>query len=213
MKEEAEADVYPKRLRKRRGKKRVDGMSTADVTNIHWYGLAVRAGSEFPVEAALEARGLVAIAPQYRVWRRVNRYVQRKYLETFPVMPRYVFVGFPPPWPSATDEAVELHAICRDITLVQGVLGSGARPLRMIGKHVADLLVRCGDMVAPDEQRHMRTHHEFGAGQEAMIIGGPFAGRIVEVAEINGEIATVLLPLFGAVHEQSIPLAKLDGAH
>ena len=77
MVKKEEAVIYPRRLRKRRGRKRVDGMSPADVADVHWYGVAVRAGAEFPVEAALEARGLVAIAQIETVGRTAGLVVRK----------------------------------------------------------------------------------------------------------------------------------------
>jgi transcription antitermination factor NusG len=160
----------------------------------------VRAGEEFAVEAILERRGFVAIVPMIKQYRRVNRYVKRKHQVSYPLIARYVLVGFdgPAPW----------HEVF-DISMVQSVVGVGDVPQKMQGRKVAKFLVDLGEVVAPEAQQHMRTHQEFEEGDDVEIIGGVFDGHVVRVHKIEGSAAQVLLPLFGSVQEVPVPLANL----
>lgn len=174
--------------------------SVAELSALNWFAIMVRAGEEFAVEAILDRRGLVAVVPKIRQWRRVNRYVKRKHEVSFPLIARYVLVGFdgPPQWNRVFD-----------LSMVHAVVGVGEVPWRMNGRVVARFLAECGEVTVPGAQRHMRTHHEFAEGDAVEIVGGAFDGQVVTVDLIEGDAARVLLPLFGAVQEVSLPLANL----
>lgn len=175
-------------------------MPVAELAALNWFAIMVRAGEEFAVEAILDRRGLVAVVPMIRQWRRVNRYVKRKHEVSFPLIARYVLVGFdgPPQWGRVFD-----------LSMVQAVVGVGEVPWRMDGRRLARFLVECGEVTVPGAQQHMRTHHEFGEGDAVEIVGGAFDGQVVRVERIEGDAARVLLPLFGAVQEVAMPLANL----
>jgi len=175
-------------------------LSVAELGALNWYAVMVRAGEEFAVEAILERRGMIAIVPMIRQWRRVNRFVKRKQQVSYPLIARYVLVGFdgPPQW-----------ARVFDISMVQAVVGVGEVPLVMQGRKVARFLVELGEVTAPEAQKYMQTHHEFEVGDSVEIIGGAFDGQVVTVDRIDGNAAQVLLPLFGSVQGVNVPLANL----
>lgn len=147
-------------------------MPVSELRELNWYAVMVRAGQEFAVEALLERRGIVAIVPMITQWRRVNRFVKRKHQVSYPLVARYVLVGFdgPPRWDRVFD-----------LTMVHSVVGVGEVPWRMQGRMVAKFLLELGEVRAPDEQRHMATHREFAAGDEVEVIGTAYDGHVVRV--------------------------------
>ncbi|MBI4921869.1 MAG: hypothetical protein HY834_08975 [Devosia nanyangense] len=202
----------PRRLVPKRG---VAGLSMAVLGGLNWYAVMVKAGSEFPVARQLEARaGLVAVVPVRREWRRVNRYVKRKHEVRYPLLARYVFVGFGHGVASSyADEVRGLAQLMRELTLLQSVVGMDGLPRRMEALKVARFLNDLGEVVAPVAHRHMPTHGEFAAGDDVQIMSGPFEGQIVRVHAISGPDAHVLLPLFGDAEQNvRVPLANLERA-
>lgn len=179
-----------------------------ELARLYWYAIMVRAGCEGSVEALLERRGFLAVVPVRTVWRRVNRYVQRKTKVSFAIAPRYVFIGFDarqfergmPPWGKVFS-----------ISMVQSVVGVGETPWRMDGRKVARFLRQYMETEAPDAEQHMRTHREFGEGDMVQVVQGSLTGFTVRVHRIEGAVAKVLVPLFGkAEQELALPLANLE---
>lgn len=182
------------------------------LAQLHWYGITTRSGAEFVVEAMLERSGLVAIVPAQRVFRRVNRYVRRKHEVIYPLLPRYVLIGFDakgspdyaPPW---RQKVYDLPIPVLPVGIEPGV------PWRMDGLKVAAFLKLNGQIKAADAERYMRTHKEFAEGDLVNIVEGGFAGHSGRVHVISGAVAKVLLPLFGSAGQDvPIPLANLERA-
>lgn len=176
---------------------------------LHWYGVMTRPGAEFAVEAMLERAGFVALVPAQSVYRRVNRYVKRKSRVSYPLLPRYVLIGFEakgradfePPWRRVLDVPIPVHPVGIEQEL----------PWRMDGTKVAAFLKANGFITAADAERFMRTHKEFAEGDMVDIAEGPFRGHRGRVHVISGREAKVLLPLFGnAEHPVAIALANLE---
>jgi transcription antitermination factor NusG len=187
-----------------------------DLAALSWYGITTRAGAEFAVEAMLERSGLVALVPMRKVFRKVNRYAKRKQAVAFPIMPRYVIIGFAMSemvWSTATGQ-FEAPWRQRVLDLPIPVVPVGIEeetPWRMDGVKVAEFLKRNGQITAADVERYMRTHGEFGEGDTVDIIEGPFSGYSGKVHVISGAEAKVLLPLFGnAEQDVRVPLANLE---
>lgn len=183
---------------------------------LHWYGVTTRPGVEFAVEAMLENSGLVALVPMQRVFRKVNRYTKRKVSVPFPIMARYVIIGFRETelvW-SGDTRAFEPPWRQRVLDLpirVQPVGIEAQQPWRMDGRKVAEFLKRNGQITAADIERYMRTHKEFAEGDMVDIVEGPFSGYSGRVHLISGAEAKVLLPLFGSAGQDvPIPLANLE---
>lgn len=207
------------RIRKRRASRAAAYWPERHLALLHWYAVLCRAGTEFAVEAILEATGFVAIVPMHTEYRRVNRYVKRKHGVSYPVAPRYVLVGFNeaqlrggvrdkkgrlrggiPPW----------HMLFR-ISMVHSVVGVDGAPMEMLSDQTARFIRAHGHREAPAEQRHMRTGREFKAGDMVEVVEGSLAGMTIRVHAIEGDKAKVLLPLFGkAEQEFKLPLANLE---
>lgn len=207
------------RVRKRRAARAATFWPERVLATLHWYAVLCRAGTEFAVEALLEARGFVAIVPMQTEYRHVNRYVRRKHQVSYPVAPRYVLIGF---------NETQLRGGARNkhgrlvgarapwhevfsITMVQSVVGVDGYPMPMLAKETARFVRAHGYHEAPKEQQHMRTGREFRAGDMVEVVEGSLAGMTVRVHAIVGDKARVLLPLFGkAEQEIGLPLANLE---
>ncbi len=195
----------------------LETMTVAELAALHWYALMTAPQAEFAVEANLEQRGLVAVVPKVTRYRRVNHYAKQKTEISFPLVARYVFVGFDaggdagfvPPW----------HRVF-ELTMVKSVVGAEGRPWRMHGGQVATFLRHNGVTQSPEAERHMRSGKEFGEGDMVDIVDGAFRGFTVKVHAIEGAEAKVLLPLFGGqdggtdetAHLVPVPLGYLERA-
>lgn len=187
--------------------------------DLHWFALRVAPQKEYHAKLILESRGVECFVPTQQLYRRLNRYVRPKVLRNFPVLPGYVFAGFhapSPPW---------LHIFA--IRPIKGVVGRDGKPWCLnsgvfTGKIAADNPTvkfatflsshADGDLMvkAPPEQRHMRTHREFAVGDMVQIMEGPFDGQFVQVSEITGKSAKVLMMLFGQQHDVAVRLECLE---
>lgn len=186
-----------------RGKRTWRTMTFGQLAVLGWYALEVKAGTEFVVEALLERRGLVAVVPMRSSWRRLNRYVQRKVRDEHPLAPRYVFVGFEDRGRPAWEKVF-------DITMVRAAIGFDGRPWPLGGVEVALFLIRNMDHSVPDAWQYMRKGKEFDVGDLVDVVAGEHEGKQVRVRAIEGDVARVLLPLFGK--RAKLPLANLERA-
>ncbi len=179
-----------------------DLVTTVDV-QLDWYAFVTAPQKEYTCAHILRRRGIATFIPTETRWRSTNRYTKSRNLKeemAFPVVPRHLFAGFPagtmPPW-----------YWLGDFPLILGVIGHKGRP------HKANRAQFCkfapvyanGSLRAPPEQRHMRTREEFGVGDNVEILDGPFRDHQVRVIEINGNMATVVLQLFGT--DRQVPMA------
>ncbi len=144
---------------------------------------------EFVGKMILERRGFNVFLPTKKVYRRKNKYSREKHLVKFPLMVGWMFVG----WPADQDKWHELFKL-RMVSSVAGVQG---RPFQIPQSVMNDLFKRFGYR-APDQERFMRTHHEFKVGDDVRVIGGPFDGQVVQVTELEGPKARVLMEFFGS---------------
>jgi len=188
-----------------------------------WFLLLVRPGKEFVVRDMLVRRGLDALAPATRVFRRLNRYVRGKVDRDYPLMPGYVLVGFPAEGPMAwgrvfpplgdVEVAEDRHLWrLRGEKLVRAVMGRKGLPDPVNPRRLAQFMVGIGgDLVAPTSHRYMRTHREFACGDMVDVTDGPWRGHVARVESISGEVARLILPLFGIDDmEVPVPLDQLE---
>lgn len=174
-------------------------------TKFHWFALRVPPQKEFVAREILRRKGVATFLPVERVWRRRNKYTKIKELRQFPLMPRYVFTGFPKRVPIWFDVFA--------LPVITGVVGINGEPkvLDELGmERIMKLYENAID--APKEQKWMPTHREFSAGDPVQIMGGPFDGMTVPVVEIVGAHAKVLIALFNGETPVNIPLEQLYAA-
>jgi len=191
-----------------------------DPAGLFWYAFLVPAQKEYTAAHILTRRGAVTYVPTHTRFRRRNRYAKRKEEFAFPVAPRYVFAGFrhPPEW-----------YWLFQLPLILAVVGINGTPKSMLNNKLAEFMGATPNgklklaegersievegrrpLRAPKEQRHMRTHREFKAGDEVDIVDGAYRDRKVIVREITGHMAKILMPLFGAEREVEVPLENLE---
>jgi transcription antitermination factor NusG len=157
----------------------------------------------FVPELILRRAGFEVFLPVRQEWRRKNRYSPDKHLVSFPAMADWLFVG----WPVGQDRWHELM----DIDVVQGVAGYGGRPLR-IGTGAMAKLFRtfAGGLVAPDNQKFMRSNWEYNEGDRVRVACGVLDGQEVEVIGVDGGQARVMIRFFGGSYEAMIHAGALE---
>lgn len=199
-------------------------LSAIDPANLNWCAFTVPAQREYLAAYFLRTVvGATTYVPTETRWRRHNRHSRAKDEIAFPVAPRYVWAGFAgePPWWDISQ-----------IPMISGVVGIQGKAALFGGKTFdkfvatipnGELRVGNGErrvyingrgvFRAPREQRHMRTHKEFGIGDLVVVTTGPFADMKFKVENIRGKNATVLMPMLldGGLREVSIPLGVLEG--
>jgi transcription antitermination factor NusG len=170
---------------------------------LHWYALLVPPQKEFIAQRILHAKGLPTFVPVERKWRRKNKFTKTKELKTYALAPRYVFIGF------RLGERLWFDLF--NMHVISGVVGLHGVPKEIPNEAMVSLISRYANgLVAPDVQRFMRTRREFKAGDKVEIVEGPFAGHKVNVQEIVGSKATIVLELFGTEKNVSVGLDILE---
>ena len=170
---------------------------------LHWYALQTAPQQEWKAHVALGAINVPALLPSKSRWRRENRYQKAKKRIRYALIPRLLFVGFPP-GRERFREVLVGH-------IAQSVIGVAGVPAAIQGRSLAAWLRQVGaETEAPKEQRHMRTGAEFAVGDKAMVIDGALEGRIVDVKSIRGSSARVLADWMLAVREIEVPTMMLE---
>lgn len=169
-----------------------------------WYVVFVMTGKEYLTQRMLSNWGASVYLPLCRKWRRLNRYTRDKTKIAYPAVAGSLFVGFERGQERWFD-------IFRSISSVYGVLGIDGRPVTVDGGRLETFIQenRFRFNVAGEEQ-FMRTYHEFQIGDRVQIVDGPFDGHIVDVKDIKGRNAYILIDLFGTTQDVAISLDKLE---
>lgn len=179
--------------------------ATEAATQFHWYALRVPPQKEFVAREILKRKGVATFLPVERVWRRRNKYTKEKELRQFPLMPRYVFTGFPKRIPIWFDVFA--------LPVITGVVGVNGDPQVLDEIGMARIMKLYENAIdAPKFEKHMATHKEFAIDDSVQILGGPFDGLIVPVVSLFGAHAKVLISLFGGDMPVEIPIERLVAA-
>ncbi|MEO1974911.1 MAG: transcription termination/antitermination NusG family protein [Paracoccaceae bacterium] len=144
----------------------------------------------FVPELLARRAGFEVFLPVRKDWRRRNQFSPERKLQSFPLMPGWMFVG----WPAGENRWQDLMAL----DIVAGVMGTGGRPLRISEQKMTGLMRQWGGgRLAPGLKRYMRVGHEFEAGDVMQIAYGPFEGMPAKVVDIDGAETRVLVDIFG----------------
>lgn len=172
------------------------------VEKLDWYALTVPPQKEFAAQEIMRRRGFTTFCPFESLWRKKSRYTKEKELRHFPVMPRYLFVGF--------DHEPSWYEIFR-IPLIVSVVGLEGEPARLtnMARFVSNF--RNG-LRRPEAEKHMQTHREYKIGDTALIMRGPLVDRLVKVEEITDGHAFFRLEMFGTERRLSLPVGNLEAA-
>lgn len=171
--------------------------------DIVWYVVFVMSGKEFVAQTILRKWGASAYLPLRVRWRKHNHRHRMKSRIAYPAVPRCVFVGLP--------RGHENWYGLFELNTLQGVLSIGGEPAVLR----TDLLRRFIDdnrsrFEVPDEHRFMPSNREYEIGDQVRIIEGPFEGHTVEVTDMVGPNALILIDLLGAQQKMKIPLDRLE---
>lgn len=172
--------------------------------SLNWYALVVPPGAEFRAETALKRRGYSVFVPHEWKWRRVSRYAKRRVSKPYPILVRYVFIGFEgsPPW--ATIENIE------GVRGQARLVAFSGRPARLDPDDVSYLMRLCGESV-PGRQTP-NPHKGLKAGDAAQIVSGPLQGQIVRIEKLDAKRAQAYFGMLGSMRTIEISLANLEAA-
>ena len=173
-----------------------------EAQNKDWYALLVPPQREFNAQDILKRHGVTTFVPFESKWRFSHQHTRHKSLKNYPLMPRYVFAGFPEGEPVPWWYILELDAIT-------GVVGLRGMPLKIYG--VGEMMGRFKNgLKRPEVEKHMRSGKEYRAGEEAIILDPRFRERVIVVDEIRGNHAFFKLELFNGVHQIRLPVGSLE---
>lgn len=179
-----------------------NGRASPLVENLDWYALTVPPQKEFAAQEIMRRRGFTSFCPFESLWRKKSRYTKEKELRHFPVMPRYLFVGF--------DRHPSWYDIFR-IPLIVSVVGLEGKPATLANMPRFVSNFRNG-LRRPDAEKHMQTHREYAIGDTAIVVEGPLVDRLVKVDDIADGHAFFKLEMFGAERKLSVPVGNLVAA-
>lgn len=202
-------------------------MSGINISGHHWFLLLARPNRVFKAAAALQDRGLVTALPyDWRSRRRGSRHC--KSVLRFPLaqLGPYLMTGFETPIP-AWRRLFEDPVLAPLLSGVVSVTSDGL-PTPIPAKEIFKQQVRHGTGLyelppksaiyeIEDQQLHVGDEVKVGQwrrwsrGQEEFDEGG-FAGKVVTIKEIRGDMAKVLLPMFGIDMVVPVPLERLAAA-
>ena len=161
---------------------------------------------EFVIETLLRQRGFAVFLPTKKVWRRKSKYTPKKWLVSYPLLVGWVFVG----WPLHQRRWADLFkvSLVHEVASVEGI------PFMIPQPTVEDMFKRWGGpkTQAPERERFMRTHYEFNVGDHARVVEGPFDGQTIEVVDLRGAKAKVILEFLGEMREIEIDTQFLEVA-
>lgn len=172
---------------------------------LEWYALRTPPQKEFVAQEILTQRGLVTFCPQDKRWSRPNRFTKLKTLKPYPVVNRYVFVGF--------RSGAPLWFNLFQLPCIQGCVGINGRPMKLDHAAMERLLrVYPNGIQRPTKEDYQSAQAEYKTGDMVRICEGPFDGMVVPVIHLKGNEAIVFMELFGSRHEVKINVDMLDAA-
>lgn len=172
------------------------------VEGLDWYALTVPPQKEFAAQEIMKRRGFTTFCPFESLWRRKSKYTNEKELRHFPLMPRYLFVGF--------DDHPSWFDVFQ-IPLIVSVVGLEGVPAKLGNMQRFVSNFRNG-LRRPDAERHMKTHREYKVGDTVLVVEGPLADRLVKVEDISHGHAFFKMEMFGTEYRLSLPVGKLEAA-
>jgi len=168
-----------------------------------WHILRVEPQQETTARKILGGFGVDTIVPMAEKMRRVNRYKNAKVAKRYPVLVGYVIAGF--------DSEPNWFEIL-SFRFVSGVIGVNGHPAEIKGRSQHELsqylgnLEKRGVITARPEEAFMVSGREFEVGDTVEFIGGGFDMMQVEVSQIKGTQATIILDILGVARDVEVSL-------
>jgi transcription antitermination factor NusG len=158
---------------------------------------------DFPIAEIMRRRGLTPFIPTESIFIRNDRYyLGNKRRVQRALIPGLVFLHLEEPvnwlWISG-------------IPMVHGIFGFRGVPYRFARDGIERLVAISDDLRQPDYYRPMPTRRAYQVGDQVIDLSGLIEGTI-EVAEIKGEMARVLVPFFGHLREVTTRASSLAKA-
>lgn len=195
-----------------------------------WYALQITPQKELVGQEIMRRQGFMTYVPVEYRWRKKNRYTRDKQKRVFPLLPRYLFIGFDPDQVSffapflrpesrayqKGDEAVTERRIFNVFALpiVTGCVGVADEPRQLVTDQVVKFVNRYPDgLQRPKEEKYMRTGKEFKTGDMVRVAEGPMRDFVVPVVSINAKTGRgkILATMLGMQTELDIALTDLEG--
>lgn len=171
-----------------------------------WYVVFVIAGREYIVQKVLKHWGAQVYLPLCTKWRRVNRFKREKERIAYPAIAGSMFVGFP-------NDNVDWFGMFTEVQSVYGVLGVDGKPFAIPGARLSQFVAdNRFKLNAAEEEKFMRTYHEFAVGDLVSVVEGPFSGHVAKVEKIDGERAYMLIKLLGGIQHVGFPIDFVEKA-
>jgi transcription antitermination factor NusG len=151
--------------------------------------------------------GFAVFVPAKTEWRFANEIARgrkKKTEQSFPLMPRYVFLGMNDTWTPGWYGVVRFN-------VVTSIIGFGGIPYEIPNKPIWDLMRKhnSGRFRAPRAHRFMQTSREFEVGDQIITEDGLFEGK---VTEIKPPMARIFVDILGGYHEINVHLDRLVAA-
>lgn len=202
-------------------------MSGIDISSHHWFLLIARPNRVFKAATVLQDRGLVTALPFEWRSRRRARHCKSVLRFPLPQLGPYLMTGFRDPRPhfrellddrilepllagvvSVTSDGLPTPIRSKEIWRQQ--VRHGASLFELPPKSVIDQ-IEDQQLQAGDQARVGRWFEGWAPGEKKFDPGG-FAGKVVTIDQIEGDMAKVLLPMFGSEYRAAVPLEHLAAA-
>jgi len=180
-----------------------------DFEAYRWVAAQVLPAKEFAAARLLRMMGFAALVPKVTRQVRYSRHAKRTRPVDYPLIAGYVLAGVP-----SGHDWMEVGRAGLVRGIVGRMIGDTRVPLFLVTKELRRVVEEFGDgsnatirapATEPGEMFSVISVTSEHVGREVLVEKGPFAGRMVELSEIDGKTARVLLPLFGGV-STPIPL-------
>jgi hypothetical protein len=203
-------------------------LSGIDISSHHWFLLIARPNRVFKAASALQEHGLVTALPYE--WRSRRRSRHCKSVRRFPQahLGSYLITGFPtltPAWRSLFEDPQLEPLLSGVVSVTSDGLPSLVRPTEVFRQHIrygADLyeLPPKSIIDAIDDDHELEAGmlarvgrwHEGWSRGERKFDPGAFVDKVVTISAIDGDMARVLLPMFGGEREARVPVDHLQAA-
>lgn len=172
-----------------------------EIKSLHWFAVCTPAQKEFAAWLILNQRGYNVYLPTLRKFRRVNRYTKEKRKISYPVVPRYLYLGFDTPTP-------DWFALYRFV-LVQSIVGINGVPAQIDPRWIVENMRTYHDYQPDGSERYMRTGREFKVGDKVEVLDGPFDGHKIVVEEISGKLAKSRIKFLNTDIDVEFPIENL----
>jgi transcription antitermination factor NusG len=201
---------------------------------LRWFAALAPAGRERVASMLLADAGVTALTPLKRVMVRVSRRRAGRAARLTALLPGLVFIGLRAPagvearmalllearnarrraaglapcgWAALPDAGVLGWAAVMACPLVGAVIGD-ERPREIDPAQVARLVALSAD--APQGTRAARVAHAVRRGDQVRVLDGVFEGRLATVEALRGDVAELVMALFGGEVRATAMLEALE---